>query len=62
MEPKAHVKGDMANRVVEGSVIAMLNMWKEIIPCTWMLGIVHEWNMKNHHVDHLYLSIYLRMK
>jgi hypothetical protein len=34
-------KRDMANRVMKGFVVAMLNIRKALIPCTWMLGVVH---------------------
>jgi hypothetical protein len=33
LEPQAHLKRVVANRVVEGSVVAMLNIRKDLIPC-----------------------------
>jgi hypothetical protein len=59
MEPQAHLKRVVANRVVEGSVVAMLNIRKDLIPCVWMFGIVHPQDMDNHHVDYLCFSISL---
>jgi hypothetical protein len=59
LEPEAHLKRDVANGVVEGSIIAMLNIRKTLIPCAWMFGIVHHWDMENHHVDYLYFPISL---
>jgi hypothetical protein len=59
LEPQAHLKRVVANRVVEGSVVAMLNIRKDLIPCVWMFGIVHPQDMNNHHVDYLCFSISL---
>jgi hypothetical protein len=39
LEPQAHLKRVVANRVVEVSVVAMLNIRKDFIPCAWMFGI-----------------------
>jgi hypothetical protein len=41
MEPQAHLKRVVANRFVEGYVVAMLNIRKALIPHVWMFGIVH---------------------
>jgi hypothetical protein len=59
LEPQAHLKRVVANRVVEGSIVAMLNIRKDLIPCAWMFGVVHSQDMHNHHVDYLYFSISL---
>jgi hypothetical protein len=59
LEPLEHLKNVVANRVVDASIIAMLNIWEALITCTWMLGLVHAQGMYNHHVEHLYLSICL---
>jgi hypothetical protein len=37
----------------------MLNIGKTLIPCAWMLGIVHAQNMHNHLVYDLGLAIHL---
>jgi hypothetical protein len=59
LEPQEHLKRVVANRVVEGSIVAMLNTRKDLIPCAWMFGIVHPRDMNNHPVDYLCLSISL---
>jgi hypothetical protein len=42
-----------------GSVVTMLNIGKNLIPCVWMIGIVHVQDMKDHPVDDLGLYILL---
>jgi hypothetical protein len=42
-----------------GVVVTVLNIGKTLIPCAWMLGIVHAQNMHDHHVDDLGLAICL---
>jgi hypothetical protein len=59
LEPQAHLKRVVENIAVEGSVVAMLDIRKDLIPCVWMLGIVHPQDMSNNHVDYLYFSISL---
>jgi hypothetical protein len=59
LEPQAHLKRVVANRVVEGFVVAMLNIRKALIPCAWMFIILHPQDTNNHHVDNLCLSISL---
>ena len=52
----------MANRVVKGSIVAMLNIWETLIPCSGMFRIVHLHDMHDHSIDHLSLSIDLRVE
>jgi len=59
LEPQTHLKGAMINRAMDGSVVAMLNIRKNLITCAWMFGIVHPQDMDNHHVDYLCFSISL---
>jgi hypothetical protein len=59
LEPQAHLKRVVANRFVEGSIVAMLNIRKDFIPCAWMFGIVHPCDMDNHLIDYLCFSISL---
>ena len=59
LEPQAHLKRVVANRVVERFVVAMLNISKALIPCVWMFGIVHTQDMDNHLVEYLSFSISL---
>jgi hypothetical protein len=54
-----HLKRAMVNRVVEGYVVFVLKIRKDLIPCAWMFGIVHPLDMNNHLVDFLYFSINL---
>jgi hypothetical protein len=56
-EPQAHLKRVVANRPMEGSVVAMLKIRNTFIPCAWMFGIVHPRDMENHPVEYLFLSI-----
>jgi hypothetical protein len=39
LELQAHLKRVTANKVVEGSVVAMLNIRKDFIPCVWMFKL-----------------------
>jgi hypothetical protein len=59
LEPQEHLKRVVENRVVEGFVVAMLNIRNAFIPCTWMFGIVNPRDMDNHPIDYLYFSINL---
>lgn len=47
----------MSNGSVEGLVVAMLNIQKALIPCAWMLGVVHVQDMPDHPVDYLCLPV-----
>jgi hypothetical protein len=42
-----------------GSVVTILNIGMTLIPCVWMLRIVHAQNMHDHPVDELGLAICL---
>jgi hypothetical protein len=44
---------------VYGYFVIVLNKGKTLIPCAWMIGIVHVKNMHDHHVDDLGLAIHL---
>jgi hypothetical protein len=33
MEPQAYLKRDLDNRNMDGSVVTMLNIWKDLISC-----------------------------
>jgi hypothetical protein len=48
LEPQSHLKRVVSNRVVEGYVVAMLNIRNSFIPCAWMFGIIHSHDMDNH--------------
>ena len=52
----------MADWTVESPIITMLYIREALVPCAWMLWIVHAQNVYNHSVDDLYLAIYLGME
>ena len=62
LESQAHLKGAMAGWAMESSVITMLYIGEALVPCAWMLWIVHVQNVYNHSVDDLCLAIYLVME
>ena len=45
-----------------GSVVAMLNIGRTLVPCAGVLGIVHAQKMHDHQIDNLGLAIYLGWK
>jgi hypothetical protein len=42
---------------MESPVVAVLNIGKTLIPCTWMLRVVHAQDVHNHLIDDLCLAI-----
>jgi hypothetical protein len=44
---------------MQGSVVAMLDIGKDLIPCARVLGIIHAKDMHNHSIYDLGLAIYL---
>ena len=48
--------------VVESPVITVLYIGEALIPCAWMLQIVHAQNVYNHPLDDLFLAISLDME
>jgi hypothetical protein len=44
---------------MHGSIVVVLNIGKNLIPCVGMLGIVHAQDMHDHLVDDLDLAIHL---
>jgi hypothetical protein len=59
MEPQAHLKRVVVNRVVEGSIVAMMNIRNALIPCAYMFGVIHPQDMDNHLIGYLCFSISL---
>jgi hypothetical protein len=57
LENQAHLKRVLGNRAMNGFFVPMLNIRKDFIPCEWMFGIIHSWDMENHHIHFLYFSI-----
>jgi hypothetical protein len=44
---------------MQGSVAAMMDIGKNLIPCAWVFLIVHVQDMYDHPIDDLSLAIYL---
>jgi hypothetical protein len=49
----------MASGAMEIPVVTVLNIGETLIPCTWMLIIVHAQDVHNHSIDDLCLDISL---
>jgi hypothetical protein len=62
LESQMHLKWAMAIGTMESPVVTMLDIWKTLVPCTWMLKIVHAQDVHNYLIDDLCLAIYLGME
>jgi len=62
LESQAHLKRVVVSWAMEILVVAMLNIGEALIPCAWMLWVVHAQNAYDHLVENLYLAISLRME
>jgi len=49
----------VASLAIEKYVVSLLDIGEVIIPCAWMLQVVHMQNVYDHPVDDLYLAINL---
>jgi hypothetical protein len=49
----------MSSGTMESPVVNVLDIWETLVPCTWMLIIVHVWDVHNHPIDDLCLAISL---
>jgi hypothetical protein len=47
---------------MESPVVVVLNIGKTLIPCTWMLRVIHAQDVHNHPIDDLCLAIGLRVE
>jgi len=47
---------------MDGSLVGVLKIRKDLIPCAWILGVVHEKDMYNHPIEYLCISIILRVE
>jgi hypothetical protein len=45
-----------------GSIVAMLNIGKTLIPGAWVLGILHVKDVHNHLIDDLSLAIHIEVE
>jgi hypothetical protein len=47
----------MAGGDMESPFLVVLNIGKNLIPCTWILIVLHAQDVHNHLIDNLYLAI-----
>jgi hypothetical protein len=59
LKSQPHLKGVVVGRAMERSVVVVLNIGETLIPCAWMLGVVHAQDMNDHLIDDLCLAISL---
>jgi hypothetical protein len=59
LESKTHLKWAMVGRAMESPVVIVMNIGDTLIPCMWMLRIIHAQDVHNHSIDNLSLVVYL---
>jgi hypothetical protein len=59
LESQNHMKWAMAGGTMEIPVVTVLFIWKTLVPCTWMLRILHAQDVQNHPIDDLCSAISL---
>jgi hypothetical protein len=59
LESQPHLKWDMVDGDMESLVVTVLNIVETLIPCTWMVRVVHSQEVHNHFIDDLCLAICL---
>jgi hypothetical protein len=57
LESQTHLKWAMAGGTMESPVVTVLDIGETLVPCTWMLRIVHAQDVHNHLIDDLCLAI-----
>jgi hypothetical protein len=62
LESQTHLKWDMTSGTMESPTVTLLDIWETLIPCTWILRIVHAQDVHNHLIDNLCLDIGLGVK
>ena len=62
MESITDLKWTLARRNVLGTIVAMMYVWKVVIPCSMMLVVVHAKQLYYRVIYNFHLSIYLRME
>jgi hypothetical protein len=62
LESEPHLKEDMVGGAMESHVVAVLNIGENLIPCTWMLRVIHAQYVHNHPIEGLCLTIGLRVE
>jgi hypothetical protein len=62
LESQTDLKWAMVGGAMEIPFVTMLNIGETLVPCTWMLRIVHVHDVHNHMIDELCLVIGLGME
>jgi hypothetical protein len=57
-----HLKWSMVGGAMESLFVAILNIWKTLIQCMWMLRVLHEKDVHIHLIEDLFLVSYLGVK
>jgi hypothetical protein len=57
LESQTHLKWAMAGGAMDRPIVAMLDIWETLVPCTGMIRIVHVQDVHNHLIDNLSLAI-----
>jgi hypothetical protein len=57
LESQTHLKWAMVGGTMERPIVAMLDIWKTLFPCTRILRIIHAQDVHNHPIDYLGLAI-----
>jgi hypothetical protein len=52
----------MDGGAMESLVVAMMNIGNTLIPCMWMLRVIHALDVQNNLIDNLCLAIGLRVE
>jgi hypothetical protein len=47
----------MVGGTMESPIVTVLDIWETLVPCMWMLRIVHAQDVHNHPINDLYLAI-----
>jgi hypothetical protein len=59
LESQPDLKWDMTDGAMERLVVTMMNIGETLIPCTWMLRVVHVQDVHNNPIENLCLAICL---
>ena len=57
LESQPHLKWAMVSEAMESLVVDVLNIGNTLIPCMWMLRVVHVDDVHNHLIEDLCLAI-----
>jgi hypothetical protein len=56
------MKGAMVSGAMESPIVVLMNIGKNLIPCTWILRVIHAKDVHNHIIEDLCLAISLRVE